>query len=231
MAHIVIPNSATEQGHAFEDLILSYYQKSGLYTVREWSGYFHGASGRWWQCDGIVENDQGRYLIEAKFFRDRPAKVNDIDPARRQDAAQDMGCTGLMYVSLDGFAPDMLTWPHDPKLEVHFYSWADLRADLLASLSNYSSVLLDQFDLLPTQAMSVHGTASLHYDTLTPTSLSRQFPEFVTVPDSLELWLRRMPGLPLQLAQISAGKFFYNAATEQVTLIPNCPSDLTLQEA
>jgi len=39
-----------------------------------------------------------------------------------------------------------------------------------ASISNYSSVLLDQFDLLPAQAMSTHNSASLHYDTFTPTS-------------------------------------------------------------
>jgi hypothetical protein len=80
MPHIVIPASATEQGHAFEDLILSHYRKSGRYTVCEWSSYLHGASGKWWQCDGIVEDNQGRYLVEAKFFRDRPATVRHPVP-------------------------------------------------------------------------------------------------------------------------------------------------------
>lgn len=231
MAYIVFPNSATEQGHAFEDLILSFYRKSGLYAVREWSGYFHGASGQWWQCDGIVENSQGRYLVEAKFFRDRPAKMSDIDPARRQNAAQDMNCTGLLYISLNGFAPDILNWPHDSKFEVQFYSWADLRPTLLATLSHYSSVLLDQFELLPHQALSVQHEASLYYDFLTPPQSSPQFPEFVTVPDSLELWLRRMPGLPIQLAQNSTGRFHYDVFSQRVTLIPDLATDLSLQEA
>jgi len=45
--HLILPTSAAEQGHAFEDLILSYYRQSGLYTIREWSGYLHGHSGQW----------------------------------------------------------------------------------------------------------------------------------------------------------------------------------------
>jgi hypothetical protein len=231
MANIIFPTSATEQGHAFEDLILSYYQKSGLYNVCEWSGYFHGMSGKWWQCDGIVENSEGRYLIEAKFFRDRPATVRDIKPERREAAAQDMDCTGLLYISLNGFVPSMLNWSHDPTLDVHFFTWPDLRADLLSGLTAYSSVLLDQFELRPTQAISIQGAASFYYDTLNPTPLSPRFPEFVTVPDKLELWLRRMPNLPLQLAQNSAGKFYYSEATEQVALIPDRATDLSLQEA
>jgi hypothetical protein len=40
-----------------------------------------------------------------------------------------------------------------------------------------------------------------------------------------------MPTLPLELAQNSAGKFYYSEATEQVTLIPDRASDLSLQEA
>lgn len=231
MPHIVMPDSATAQGHAFEDLILSYYQTSGLYTVSEWSGYFHGQSGKWWQCDGIVENNQGRYLVEAKFFRDRPAKERDINPERRQAAAKDMDCTGLLYISLNGFASDMLDWPHDPGLEVSFLSWPDLRADLLSGLSNYSSVLLDEFEFQPNQALATAGDAALHYAHHNPAPLSPKFPEFVTVPGSLELWLRRMPRLPQQLSQISAGYFYYDEEIEQVSLVPNRTTDLSLQEA
>jgi hypothetical protein len=231
MTHIVMPSTPTEQGHAFEDLILSYYQKSGCYTVREWSGYLHGASGKWWQCDGIVEDSRGSYLVEAKFFCDRPATVRDINPARRQTAAQDMGCTGLLYISLNGFATDMLGWPHSAKLDVRFLTWPDVRADLLSGLSKHASVLLDEFDLTATQATATQSTAELHFDTITSVPLSPQFPEFVTVPDSLELWLRRMPRFPLQLAQIAAGQFWYETITKRVTLIPDCVSDLSLQEA
>jgi hypothetical protein len=61
MAHIVMPTTATRQGGAFEDLILSHYRRSGQYTVREWSTYLHGASGQWWQCDGIIEDSRTQY--------------------------------------------------------------------------------------------------------------------------------------------------------------------------
>jgi hypothetical protein len=61
MAHIVMPTTATRQGGAFEDLILSHYQHSGQYRVRESSTYLHGASGKWWQCDGIIEDGRTQY--------------------------------------------------------------------------------------------------------------------------------------------------------------------------
>jgi hypothetical protein len=231
MPHIVIPTSATEQGHAFEDLILSHYHKSGRYTVREWSSYLHGASGKWWQCDGIVEDDQGRYLVEAKFFRDRPATVRDVNPARRQSAAQDMDCTGILYISLNGFAPDLHNWTHSASLDVQFLTWTDLRDDLLADLTNYASVLLDEFELTTVQAADAKSGASLRFDAITAISRSTQFPEFVTVPNGLERWLRRMPRFPLQLAQTSAGYFWYDTTTEQVTLVPDRVTDLSLQEA
>lgn len=231
MTTIVLPASAAGQGHAFEDLILSHYTRSGLYKVREWSSYLHGASGQWWQCDGIVENDRGRYLVEAKFFRDRPASTRDMDPDRRQAAAQDLACTGLLYISLNGFTADMLDWPHRPGLEPHFFTWSDIRSEVISGSGNYASVLLDPFNLQPTQAQAASHNTSLYYDTLSFAPLSPRFPEFVVVPDSLELWLRRLPRLPQQLAQTSAGKFFYDITTGQVSLIAGRASNLSLQEA
>jgi len=231
MPHIVMPASATEQGHAFEDLILSYYQKSGCYIVREWSSYLHGTSGKWWQCDGIVEDNQGRYLVEAKFFRGRPATVRDVDPHRRQSAAQDLDCTGILYISLNGVDSDLRKWTHTADLVVRFLAWTDLRDDLLSNLSDHASVLLDEFELTPTRASAAQSTATLHFDAITARPLSPQFPEFVTVPDSLERWLRRMPRFPQQLAQVSSGRFWYDALTEQATLVPDRASDLDLQQA
>jgi hypothetical protein len=199
--------------------------------VREWSSYLHGASGKWWQCDGIVEDNRGRYLVEAKFFRDRPATVRDVNPAHRQSAAQDMDCTGILYISLNGFAPDLHNWTHSASLDVQFLTWTDIRNDLLADLSNYASVLLDEFELTTVQAADAKSGASLQFDAITATPLSHQFPEFVTVPNGLERWLRRMPRFPLQLAQTSAGHFWYDTTTEQVTLVPGRAIDLSLQEA
>jgi hypothetical protein len=231
MAQIVFPASASNQGHAFEDLILSYYHKVQQCSVREWSTYLHGKSGTWWQCDGIVEDSKARYLVEAKFFRDRPAYIRDIDPARRQAAAQDLDCTGILYISLNGFTNEMLAWPHAANLDVHFISWSDLRSDILGSFQNCASVLLDSFDLTSTQATAVHSGSALHFDSETPSTLSTRFPEFIIVPDAMEQWLRRMPSLSVQMAQITAGKFWYSSSTGQVTLVADRASDLSLQEA
>ena len=231
MSKIVLPSSATEQGYAFEDLILSHFQDSGIYTVQEWSSYSHGQSGKWWQCDGIVQNDEGCYLIEAKFYRTSKAAVRNVNPARRESAALDLNCDGILYVSLNGFADDLRTWSHTTNLDVQFFAWADLREDLLSGLSEYASVLLDEFTLTPDQASTLNSTAALHFENITATPLSSQFSEFVTVPDSLEKWLRRMPCFPQQIAQISSGQFWFDATTEQVTLVPDCASDLSLQEA
>jgi len=231
MAHIVMPNTATEQGDAFEDLILSYYQRSGAVAVSEWSTYLHGNSGQWWQCDGIIEDNRHRYLIEAKFFRDRPATPRDIDPARRQSAALDTNCTAIRYISLNGFNAEMLDWKHSPDLDVEFLSWPDLRSDILAGLTGYASALLDEFDLTDTKATARQTENEFHFEAFTAQPFSEQFPEFVIVPDRLELWLRRMPRLALRLSQSRNGTFWYNEKSGQVDLIPERASDLSLQEA
>lgn len=231
MAKVVLPTTATEQGDAFEDLILSYYQRSGAAVVCEWSTYLHGNSGQWWQCDGIIEDNRHRYLIEAKFFRDRPATSRDIDPARRQNAAVDIGCTAIRYISLNGFSPEMRGWKHGSDLHIEFLTWSDLRNDVLAGLTGYASALLDQFDLTDQKATPRQPDGGLHFKALTAQALSERFPEFVTVPDRLELWLRRMPRLALSLLQLRNGAFWYNETSGQVDLIPERASDLSLQEA
>lgn len=230
MSHIVIPSSVTEQGYAFEDLILSHYQKSGRYHVREWSSYLHGKSGKWWQCDGIIENTQGCYLLEAKFFRDRLVTVRDINPSRRQAAAKDLECTGILYIALNDFDSDMRDWKHT-KLDVQFLTWEDMRVDVLSSVGHYASALLDEFELTTTQAQTMESKSTLRFETSTAMPLSPRFSEFITVPDALERWLRRMPYFSLQMDQMAAGYLWYNAATEQVDLVSGRASDLSLQEA
>jgi hypothetical protein len=226
-----MPATATQQGRAFEDLILSYYQRSGQYVVREWSTYLHGESGKWWQCDGIIEDDRNRYLIEAKFLHDRPATVRDIDPARRQDAALDTNCTAIQYISLNGFASDMLDWEHNPNLGVEFLSWTHLRNEILDSLTSYASVLLDEFNLTDTIAEATQSEGRLCFPPIMARPLSERSPEFVTVPDTLELWLRRMPKLATHLSQLSKGTFWYDNVIGRVYLVPERVSDLSLQEA
>ncbi len=139
-----MPTTATRQGGAFEDLILSHYQRSG-------------------QCDGIIEDRRNRYLIEAKFFRDRPATVRDIDPERRQNAALDTGCSAVRYISLGGFTPDMLNWKHSPDLDVEFLAWTDLRHEVLDGLAGHASALLDEFTLTDTLAAPTQSSRGFHF--------------------------------------------------------------------
>ncbi len=231
MAAIVMPTTASQQGGAFEDLILSHYRRSGECAIREWSTYLHGSSGQWWQCDGIVEDARHRTLIEAKFFRDRPAAPRDIDPARRQAAALDTGCTAIRYISLNGFTRDMLAWEHSPKLDIGFVSWVGLRDEVMAGVSGHASALLDEFELTSTAATAGRSGSELCFAPVTAEPLSRQFPEFVTLPDRLELWLRRMPRLALHRQQLTKGLFWYDATTTSVRLVPERAGDLSLQEA
>jgi hypothetical protein len=101
----------------------------------------------------------------------------------------------------------------------------------MTGLTGHASALLDEFDLTDTTAMSRQSTGKLHFAPVVAKPLSGQFPEFVTLPDSLELWLRRTPKLALGLSQVSNGTFWYEEATGDVTLVPECASDLSLQEA
>lgn len=231
MGQIALPTSASQQGFAFEHLILSHYQRSDQFQVKEWSSYLHGASGKWYQCDGIVEDSDHRWLVEAKFFSNRPATARDINPERREQAAKDLDCTGIRYVSLSGFAQDMLSYAHDEPLAVQFVQWNEMRADVLFGIDAYASVLLDGFEIEDSVAHSAVTDSIIHFDTLSPNAISADFPEFVTFPDTVECWLRRMPKLALQREQIVKGKFTYHDTHETVTLVAGRLSDLSLEQA
>ena len=60
-------------------------------------------SGKLYQCDGILSDGSQCYLLEVKFFEKRPASVRDIQPQRREQAAKDLDCPGIVCVSLNGF--------------------------------------------------------------------------------------------------------------------------------
>jgi hypothetical protein len=230
MKAILFPSTASNQGFAFEDLILSSYHQSEPYTVCAWSTYLHGISGTWYQCDGIVEDKQGRYLIEAKCFRDRPAKASDINPERRQQAAFDLGCTGIHYISLNGFDDTMLSSPTPTNLTIQFFSWSDIRDTILANIHQQTSVLLDPLTLTPTQAITPTGTI-LNFDHVVPIPFSAAFPEFITLPDRLEMWIKRMPRLQWVKDQWFHGDFVYEDQHKTVRLIPARTHHISLQEA
>lgn len=231
MGYIALPTSVSQQGFAFEHLILSYYQKSNRFRVREWSSYLHGTSGKWYQCDGIVEDDTHRWLIEAKFFSNRPATVRDINPKRREEAAKDLDCTGIQYVSLSGFGDDILSYARNKSLAVQFVRWDELRNDVLSCVDTYASVLLDGFEIEDSVAHSAVTDSVIHFDTLSSSPISATFPEFVAFPDAVECWLRRMPKLALRREQMLLGQFRYQDFCETLALIPARLSDLSLEEA
>jgi hypothetical protein len=82
-----------------------------------------------------------------------------------------------------------------------------------------------------TLAAPTQSSTGLHFEPVRVQPLSEQFPEFVTLPDSLELWLRRLPRLAEHLSQLSHGEFWYDHPSGQVQLVPQRASDLSLQEA
>lgn len=231
MGQIALPTSVSQQGFAFEHLILSYYQKNHRFRVREWSSYLHGASGKWYQCDGIVEDATTRWLIEAKFFSDRPATVRDINPKRREEAARDLDCTGIQYISLNGFGDDILSYAHDKSLVIQFVRWDELRTEVLSCVDAYASVFLDGFEIDDSVAYSAIADSAIHFDTLSPSRVSEAFPEFVAFPDAVECWLRRMPKLALRREQYLQGQFHYQDSDETLELLPARLSDLSLEDA
>jgi hypothetical protein len=71
----------------------------------------------------------------------------------------------------------------------------------------------------------------LHVEALALRPLSKTFPELLTVPDPLELWLRRLPKLALRRDQLTRCAFRYHAGRETVTLVSDRAADLSLAEA
>jgi len=231
VSSIAMPSSVSKQGFAFEHLILSHFQKSGQFRVQEWSSYLHGKSGAWYQCDGIVQDSSRRWLIEAKFFKDRPATVRDIKPQEREQAAKDTDCDGILYISLNGFDNDVLSQPLGKSIAIQFMTWADIQTEVLSNIGAYASVLLDEFEIKDSVATSLVTDSLIRFDSLRLIYLSPDFPEFVVFPDGVERWLRRMPKLALQREQTVQGEFRYQEITKSVCLVSERLSDLSIEEA
>ncbi len=109
-AQIALLTSPSRRGAAFEFLILSYYNSVSGLVVEEWSSCLYGQSGQLYQCDGILSDGPRRYLLEVKFFEKRSASVRDIAVQRREQAAKDLDCHGIVCVSLNGFDDSVREW-------------------------------------------------------------------------------------------------------------------------
>jgi len=228
-AHIAFPKSAYRRGAAFEYLILNYYNSFSAVKVEEWSSCVYGKSGKLYQCDGILHDGSKRYLFEAKFFQNRPASIRDMHPERREEAATDLDCEGILCISLNGFDDNVKEWQRKSSLEIILLGWKDLRIHILSRISAFSTVLLDNIRIFDRFAVSDSGS-KLYFTETPPYKPIKTFPEFVCFPDSLEMWLRRLPKLANYQQQLASGRFFYTAETN-VQLIPDKESDLSLLDA
>jgi hypothetical protein len=228
---IALPTSPSKRGNAFEYLILSYYDLVSGVEVEEWSSCLYGESGTLYQCDGILSDGRKRYLLEAKFFEKRPASVRDLRVQRREQAAKDLDCHGIVCVSLNGFDDSVREWKAQvDSLEILLIDWQALRPHVLSGISGMASVLLDAFELEDELVTSVTGSQLKVQPPQSGVPLS-DFPEFITFPDTLEKWLRRLPRLAIAQHELSAGYFLYTEADASVTLIPDRKSELSLWEA
>jgi hypothetical protein len=230
-AQIALPTSPSRRGNAFEFLILSYYNSVSGLAVEEWSSCLYGQSGVLYQCDGILSDGTRRYLLEVKFFEKRPASVRDMEVERREQAAKDLNCQGIVCVSLNGFDDTVREWQRNAdSLEILLVDWKDLRSHVLSRLPGLASVLLDPFELHGNLITSVTGSQLRMHPPQVGVPLA-DFPEFISFPDSLEKWIRRLPNLAIAQHQLSSGHFLYSQVDGSVTLIADRKSELSLWEA
>ena len=227
---IVIPRTPTRRGAAFEYLILSYYDSFTAVNVEKWSSCIYGRSGKLYQCDGIIHDGIKRYLMEAKFIISRPVSIRDIVPPRREEAAEEIGCDGIVCVSVSGFDDSVKRWQKQSNKEILLVEWSQLRNHVLASITGLSTVLLDTFQLVDNIATSYTGSQLL-FDEPPKGKPLENFTEFISYDNNIELWLRRLPNLSICRHQFASGKFVYSQEKETVELVQSRKSDISLFEA
>ena len=227
---IIIPQSPSEQGYAFEYLLLRYFQQVRGSTIEHFSTYKHGKDKKWYQIDGLLVNGK-RQLLEAKFYQ-KPVGCREIDPDERLQAAKAFDCDELLLISLNGFKDDIRSWAAATSLPIRFMEWNEIREDVLGTFEGTFTVLLDQVLLEDTIATSFSNPKSkLSFgDQLNATSIAG-FPEFSVFSNSVELWLRRLRRLADWREQLTNGQFHYQKALATVQLLPDRDSRLTLEEA
>jgi len=227
---IVIPRSPTRRGAAFEYLILSYYNSFSAVNVEKWSSCIYGKSGKLYQCDGIIHDGIKRYLMEAKFIINRPVSIRDIVPDRREEIAEEVGCDGIVCVSLSGFDNSVKEWRNQSNKEIQLVEWSQLREHVLSSINSLSTVLLDSFELFDNVATSYTGSQLL-FDKPIEGKTLENFPEFISFDDNVELWMRRLPKLSICRHQFASGQFVYFREKETVEMVQSRKSDISLFEA
>ena len=227
---IIIPQSSSEQGYAFEYLLLKYFQQVRGNTVEHFSTYKHGKDKKWYQIDGLLVGNK-RQLLEAKFYQ-KSVGCREVDPEERLRAAKAFDCDELLFISLNGFRDDIRIWAASASLPVNFVEWNDIRQEVLETLEGTFTVLLDQLVIEDRTVTSISNPNSrLFFSNQLNGAMIANFPEFRVYPDSIELWLRRLRKLSIWQEQLSNGQFQYKEALETVQLVSNCETSLSLEEA
>lgn len=228
--HIILPQSPTRRGAAFEYLILSYYDSLTAVNVEMWSSCVYGRSGKLYQCDGIIHDGIKRYLMEAKFIMSRQVSIRDIIPDRREEVAENVDCDGIVCVSLSGFDDSVEKWKKESNKEILLVEWSQLREHILGSITGLSTVLLDDFQLVGNIATS-HTGSQLLFDEPPKGKSFKKFTDFIYYDNNIELWLRRLPKLSICRHQFASGKFVYSQEKRTVELVQSRKSDISLFEA
>ena len=204
--------------------------------VKEWSSCLYGDSGTLYQCDGILWDGANRYLLEAKFFEKRAATLSDLHIERRLQAARDLGCKGIVCVSLNGFDESVHEWQREEtSLEILLIDWSSLRPHVLSRIApgeKYTSVLLDAFRIEGNCIISGTGKCQscLQLDSQPQFEPLVGFPEFICFSNELEKWLRRLPQLRLAQTQFGTGHFCFLQETQEARYIADRQSELSLWE-
>ncbi len=227
---IIVPQSPSEQGYAFESLLLQYFQQVRGKQIEYFSTYKHGKDKKWYQIDGLLVSDK-RQLLEAKFYQ-KPVGCREIDPEERLRAARAFDCDELLLISLNGFKDDIRTWATSASIPVKFVEWSKLREDVLRTFEGIFTVLLEQISITDRTATSISNPNSRLFfsEELRGESVAN-FPEFSVYPDPVELWLRRLSRLCHWQEQLSNGQFRYQKNLETVQLVSARDSCLSLEEA
>jgi len=235
-ARIVFPLSATLRGKAFETLTALHFGQTGAYAVLSYSTNLRlppahrarsgrirtGRAGRgeWTEFDAILAQGKKRFLLEAKFYKS-PISLSTPGVRKKIAQAQNLLFDGLVLVNFAGFTKDLLSFK--TSLDLRFFSWQDLREDLLKSFSHLATSLLDPIQMEGNSFLSENGACLKAKE---PFSF-KESSDFLFVEDGLEKWVRRLPALASFKSLMPPEGFIYERGGVKLPKMPGEEGTLT----
>ena len=237
---IIFPLSAPLRGKAFETLIAIHFGQTGAYDILSYSTNLRlpaaqrsrpgrarlgrKGQGSWTEFDAVLAQGKKRFLLEAKFYKS-PISLSTPGVRKKIAQAQDLLFDGLVLVNSCGFAKELLSFK--TSLDLRFFSWQDLREDLLKSFSHLATSLLDPIQMEGDSFLSKDG-ACLKVKELFS---FKESGDFLFVEDALERWVRRLPALVSFKKFMPPGGFVYERAGVELPEMPQEEGALTLAKA